>query len=167
MKKVKYTIKNDASYSSDNGLKLFSQCAEIQLTLRAFYDDTFISHFVKSTLHLHKAQNVRACHNYYDKLSAKYCWENILLLSELNTNYLRKFILKSQNKHISIFFSGTDTNTIRQKQNIYIFFFFKISLSMTISSTKGLDCVEHLNNIFQNVNLICVMVKATDVIQNF
>ena len=62
MKKEKDTIKNAASYSSGNALELFSQCAEIQLTLCAiFFDVTFISHFVTSTLHLHKAQNVRAC----------------------------------------------------------------------------------------------------------
>ena len=29
---------------------------------RKFYDVTFISRFVTSVLHLHKAQNVRACH---------------------------------------------------------------------------------------------------------
>ena len=54
MQKVKDTIKNAASYSSGDALKLFSQYAEIQLTLRAnckFYDVTFISRFVTSTLH--------------------------------------------------------------------------------------------------------------------
>ena len=35
MKKVKDIIKNAASYSSCDALKLFSQCAEIQLMLRA------------------------------------------------------------------------------------------------------------------------------------
>ena len=35
MQKVKDTIKNAASYSSGDDLKLFSQCAEIQLMLRA------------------------------------------------------------------------------------------------------------------------------------
>ena len=46
MQKVKDTIKNAASYSSGNALKLFSQCAEIQVKLRAnFYDVTFVSSF--------------------------------------------------------------------------------------------------------------------------
>ena len=38
---------------------------------RKFYDVTFISRFVTSTLHLHKAQNVRACHYMINFSSAK------------------------------------------------------------------------------------------------
>ena len=38
---------------------------------------------------------------------------------------------------------------------------------MTMSSTKGWDCEEHLKNIFQSVTLTCVMVKATDATQKF
>ena len=57
MMKVKYTIKNADLYSSVDALKLFSQCMEIQLTFsRKLYYITFISHFVTSTSHLHKAQ---------------------------------------------------------------------------------------------------------------
>ena len=56
MKKVKDTIKDAATHSSGDALKLFSQCTEIQLMLRAnfthrnpinvtrkFYDVTFTS----------------------------------------------------------------------------------------------------------------------------
>ena len=42
---------------------------------------------------------------------------------------------------------------------------FKIS--MTMSLTKEYNGVEHSSNIFQNVTLICVMVKATDVTHKF
>ena len=48
MKKVKDTIKNDASYSSGDSLELFSQCAEIQLTLRANFMMPFSSHVLWS-----------------------------------------------------------------------------------------------------------------------
>ena len=44
MQKVKYTIKNAASYFSDYALKLFNQCAEIQLTLRANCMTSLSSH---------------------------------------------------------------------------------------------------------------------------
>ena len=44
MQKVKDTIKNAASYSSGDALKLFSQCAEIQLTLRANFMPSLSSH---------------------------------------------------------------------------------------------------------------------------
>ena len=44
MKKVKDTIKNTASYSSGDALKMFSQCAEIQLTLRANFMTSLSSH---------------------------------------------------------------------------------------------------------------------------
>ena len=46
MKKVKDTIKNDATYSSGDGLKLFSQCVEIQLTLRANFMTSLSSHIL-------------------------------------------------------------------------------------------------------------------------
>ena len=62
MKKVKDTIKNAASYSSGDALKLFSLRGNPINVMRKFYDVTFISRFVMSTLHFHKAQNVRACH---------------------------------------------------------------------------------------------------------
>ena len=61
MKKVKDTITNAASHSSGDGLKLLSERGNpINVTCK-FYDVTFISHFVTSTLHLHKAQIVQAC----------------------------------------------------------------------------------------------------------
>ena len=44
MQKVKDTIKKTASYSSGDALKLFSQCAEIQLTLRANFMTSLSSH---------------------------------------------------------------------------------------------------------------------------
>ena len=44
MKKVKDTIKNAASYSSGDALELFSQCAEIQLKLRANFMTSFSFH---------------------------------------------------------------------------------------------------------------------------
>ena len=46
MKKVKDTIRSAASYSSGDALKLFSQCAKIQLTLRANFMMLLSSHFV-------------------------------------------------------------------------------------------------------------------------
>ena len=45
MQNVKGTIKNAESYSSGDALKLFSQCAEIQLTLRANFMTSLSSHF--------------------------------------------------------------------------------------------------------------------------
>ena len=44
MKKMKDSIKNAASYSSGDALKLFSQCAEIQLTLRANFMTSLSCH---------------------------------------------------------------------------------------------------------------------------
>ena len=44
MKKVKDTIKNAASYFSGYALKLFRQCVEIQLTLRANFMTSLSSH---------------------------------------------------------------------------------------------------------------------------
>ena len=52
----------------------------------------------------------------------------------------------------------TDTSTIREKK----YEFLKFSMSMTMISTEGWGCEEHLNNIFHNVTLICMMVKVTD-----
>ena len=44
MKKVKETIKNAAPYPSGDGLKLFSQYVEIQLTLHADFMMSLSSH---------------------------------------------------------------------------------------------------------------------------
>ena len=44
MKKVNDTIENAAPYSSGDALKLFSQCAEIQLTLRVNFMTSLSSH---------------------------------------------------------------------------------------------------------------------------
>ena len=44
MQKVKDTIKNATSYSSDDALKLFTQCEEIQLTLRTNFMMSLSSH---------------------------------------------------------------------------------------------------------------------------
>ena len=51
----------------------------------------FVNQFWKVLLHI----------LYYDKFSAKNCWENSLPPSKLNINCLQKFILKSQNQDIS------------------------------------------------------------------
>ena len=44
MQKVKNTIKNAASYPSGDALRLFSQCAEIQLTLRGDFMTSLLYH---------------------------------------------------------------------------------------------------------------------------
>ena len=47
-------------------------------------------------------------------LVAKYCWENSLASSKLNTNYLRKFILNSQNQYTSSVYIALCSSHLRE-----------------------------------------------------
>ena len=97
MKKVKDTIKNDASYSSGDVLKTVQSVRGNPINVtRKFYDVTFISRFVTSMLHLHKAQDVRACHNYANNKGVVVrCLDSIIPLvsiSKISSLYLASVV---------------------------------------------------------------------------